>query len=44
MTSSIYDQKEATAIWHKFCRVLKGHGDQNVDLILFCDLVSDNIY
>ena len=44
MTSPIYDQKVSAAIWHNFLRVLKGHCDQNADLMLFCDLESGNIY
>lgn len=44
MTSPVYDQKVAAAIWHNFGRVLKGHSDQNIYLMLFCDLESHNIY
>lgn len=44
MTSPIFDQKVSAAIWHNFLRVLKGHCDQNADLMLFCDLESGNIY
>ena len=44
MTSPIYDQKVSAAIWYNFLRVLKGHCDQNADLMLFCDLESGNIY
>ena len=45
MTSSIfYDWKVAAAVWHNSWRVLKGHDDQNIDLVLFCGLETANIY